>query len=155
MCCIGSQTLQISGHFSILKGAYMENYRKKYIEHLGLKELPSEYHVHHIDGDRTNNDISNLVALPAQTHGRYHAALHDFKLYADADKIKHVQTSIDPFARGHGIAHLIVYGIQRLDEAKLECMNWVMYRDNILDDHCVFKDNEVYGIKNNIKGENE
>ena len=36
--------------------------------------IPEGYHVHHIDGDTTNNDISNLCCLPAGEHRRLHRA---------------------------------------------------------------------------------
>jgi len=41
--------------------------------HLG-RWLRSEEHVHHIDGDRANNDISNLKVLSRSDHSREHCA---------------------------------------------------------------------------------
>ena len=35
--------------------------------------IPDGYHVHHIDGDVDNNEISNLECLPAKEHLRRHA----------------------------------------------------------------------------------
>lgn len=35
--------------------------------------IPSGYHIHHKDFNRSNNDISNLQLLPAKEHGRLHA----------------------------------------------------------------------------------
>ena len=47
------------------------NYRAIYKEHFKI-DFGSDYAVHHIDGDRTNNDISNLVLLPLKLHSKYH-----------------------------------------------------------------------------------
>lgn len=47
------------------------NYRKIYKDHYGI-EFSKEYAVHHIDGDRENNDINNLILLPSKLHSKYH-----------------------------------------------------------------------------------
>ena len=44
----------------------MSKYREKYIKHHG--EPPEGWHIHHIDGDRKNNDIDNLIAIPPKLH---------------------------------------------------------------------------------------
>lgn len=36
-------------------------------------EVPEGYHVHHIDEDRSNNDIENLSLMPGLAHMRSHA----------------------------------------------------------------------------------
>lgn len=44
-------------------------------KHIGRK-LKYEERIHHIDGNKKNNDISNLVLFSSPTeHGRYHACL--------------------------------------------------------------------------------
>ena len=45
--------------------------RKKYQRFHGVK-LDRKTHVHHIDGDYKNNDISNLTILSASDHARLH-----------------------------------------------------------------------------------
>ncbi len=47
------------------------NYRRLYEVHLG-RTIGKEIHVHHIDHNRQNNSLSNLVAIPAKFHGQYH-----------------------------------------------------------------------------------
>lgn len=47
------------------------NYRKFYKETTGV-EIPKGFDVHHIDGNRSNNDIMNLVAIPRNVHRSYH-----------------------------------------------------------------------------------
>ena len=44
------------------------NYRKFYAEYYGIKWDPKKFQVHHIDGDRSNNSIENLVLLPTELH---------------------------------------------------------------------------------------
>lgn len=48
------------------------DYRNKFKEYYGI-EFGGEYHVHHIDMDRNNNDIKNLLLLPLSTHHAYHS----------------------------------------------------------------------------------
>lgn len=50
------------------------NYRKFYQENTGVL-IPKGYDVHHIDLNRDNNDISNLVAIPKKVHQLYHQQL--------------------------------------------------------------------------------
>lgn len=54
---------------------YMENYRKKWISYYG--DIPTDdqgrlYDIHHIDGNRENNDISNLKAVSLEEHREIH-----------------------------------------------------------------------------------
>jgi len=48
------------------------NYRLEYAAHLGIA-IPPDFHVHHIDGERSNCDFSNLVAIPKSLHSDYHS----------------------------------------------------------------------------------
>lgn len=50
------------------------SYRKIYSEITGV-EVPIYFDVHHIDFDRNNNDIENMVALPKKLHSDYHKHL--------------------------------------------------------------------------------
>ena len=47
------------------------NYRQFYKEYYGI-EFGREFEVHHIDKNRDNNNIENLVLLPAKAHNYYH-----------------------------------------------------------------------------------
>lgn len=61
-------------YFSMAKSF---NYRKYYKDYYGI-DFDSNYVIHHIDFDRSNNDINNLILLPSKLHSRYHFLLTGF-----------------------------------------------------------------------------
>lgn len=63
------------GHFFIM------NYRKLYAEYYGIT-IPKDYEVHHIDQNRGNNDIKNLILLPKWLHRE----IHNCAIYVDSIK---------------------------------------------------------------------
>ncbi len=56
------------------------NYRKYFKEYYGI-DFSKEYEVHHIDLNRENNDIRNLMLLPKTLHRKYHMALSVFNQF--------------------------------------------------------------------------
>lgn len=50
----------------------LKNYREKYKRHYNI-DFGSDFVVHHIDENRQNNDIENLLLLPRELHSKYHA----------------------------------------------------------------------------------
>lgn len=54
------------------------NYRQYYKEYYGI-EFGEDYSVHHIDMNRDNNNISNLLLLPKKLHNRLHFTYNIFK----------------------------------------------------------------------------
>ncbi len=103
---------------------YYGDHKKKYEEYFGLK-LSELFDVHHIDGNRGNNDIDNLLALPKGTHQKY----HELKLVIDSLKI---QTEIPTGIFGHGYSE---YAIKMLSEFGLiykECLKWQSYKQFLL-----------------------
>jgi hypothetical protein len=55
-----------------------QNYRKIWESHHGPIPKDQPYDIHHIDGDRTNNDIANLKLVTLQQHYDIHYAQGDF-----------------------------------------------------------------------------
>lgn len=59
----------------------MRPYRKIWIEHFGkipVDEDGRSFEIHHIDGDRTNNDISNLMCVSIKEHYDIHLKQGDY-----------------------------------------------------------------------------
>lgn len=46
----------------------------RYVWENEVGEIPKGYHVHHIDGDKSNNSIDNLALITASGHERLHGA---------------------------------------------------------------------------------
>lgn len=51
-------------------GKYIEYYRKVFADKLGIDPdvIPDDMFIHHIDGDRMNNDIDNLMLCTKKAH---------------------------------------------------------------------------------------
>ncbi|GEM_PF-5726261 len=47
-------------------------YYRKLWEKLNNKKIPKNYHIHHLDNDKTNNDIKNLVCVSPKEHFEIH-----------------------------------------------------------------------------------
>lgn len=62
----------------------IKGYRNKYKHHYGI-EFGKDYVIHHIDGDRSNNDISNLLLLPLSLHSKYHEYKKEFIINCDGE----------------------------------------------------------------------
>ena len=48
------------------------NYIKLYERHYGITWNRQKYQIHHIDCNRENNEIENLILLPKELHQRIH-----------------------------------------------------------------------------------
>jgi hypothetical protein len=53
------------------------NYRQFYEKKIGEK-VPKDWHVHHINTNKKDNRIENLVAISRSLHLSYHSALGSF-----------------------------------------------------------------------------
>ena len=99
------------------------NYRKYYREKLEVN-LDSSFVVHHIDGNRQNNDILNLVALPKRLHLKYHnqKAKYDF-----------VVNSINEWNYFFKCEYKKYFSaIELFMDVKNEVAEYILIRDNIL-----------------------
>lgn len=63
------------------------NYRKYYQEYYSIN-LDKDFEIHHIDYDRENNNISNLVALPKKLHHKLHCNRNELIMYFNGSKIR-------------------------------------------------------------------
>ena len=53
-----------------------KNYVRDYKEHFNINWKSGEYSVHHLDFDRDNGRITNLLLLPYDIHAEYHNLLN-------------------------------------------------------------------------------
>lgn len=53
----------------------VKSYRERYKRHFGIS-FGADMVVHHIDFDRTNNEVKNLLLLPRELHEKYHLIMN-------------------------------------------------------------------------------
>ena len=100
------------------------NYRKYYEEFTNTKLNP-DFDVHHIDGDKDNNDISNLVALPKNIHSEYHR-LKNIELNLNTD----LKSILD---NGHKHNEFALSQAFHFVKIHSECNKWMDYKMYLLD----------------------
>lgn len=69
----GYLMIKLPEHPFKTKAGYILYHRHILEQFLGYYLNPKEYHVHHIDFNKTNNDVSNLIAIRHSAHNRLHA----------------------------------------------------------------------------------
>ena len=71
-----------------INGKKIDEHRLIMEKHLRRRLFPHEI-VHHIDGDKSNNNINNLILFPTKSaHTKYHFKNGDLKLKAGINKKK-------------------------------------------------------------------
>ena len=100
----------------------MTNYRQFYKDYYQI-EFGKEYEVHHIDGNRENNDISNLILLPRELHRKYHNSLEAVThLFEFVPELSYTYFDV----AGH---NEYVLGKQKEHNDILsQCQRWVFYK---------------------------
>lgn len=79
------------GYFTVITPHWMESRKKRMFEHQvvlcafhKLNKIPRGFVVHHIDQDKSNNAISNLVLMTDSEHTRLHAELRRCNDYGES-----------------------------------------------------------------------
>lgn len=66
----------------------------RYVYRFYYGDIPNGFHIHHIDGNKANNDISNLALLSPRAHNRLHVDERSpetlKKLQDNCDSIRHL-----------------------------------------------------------------
>ena len=108
-------------------------YRKFYFEQVG-KVYDSSFAIHHINFDRSDNRIDNLVALPKSLHSRYHL----LKRVKDGEKLELDFMGNSFEAReSESYGKRIIHDYQSFYDTLMECAKWVDERDRLLG-RCVY-----------------
>lgn len=124
----------------------MKDYRKNYADYYGIKWDSKLFEIHHIDRNRENNNLLNLVLLPKKLHKEYHRIISiilcDFENGADIFNVT-----------GFDIYHATEY--QQLFELKFDIANLVLlknqyelirdnYKTNDFNEIVKYGENEIY-----------
>lgn len=104
--------------------AELKNYRMKYKRHYGI-DFGADFVVHHIDFNRENNDISNLLLLPKWLHAKYHLIINALSICPDKPKADgFIDMRLTPIALSRYEAELFA----QLPGVIAECNKWVEYK---------------------------
>jgi hypothetical protein len=102
----------------------LKNYREKYKRYYGI-DFGKEYAIHHIDLDRSNNDISNLLLLPKELHAKYHMILNAISICPDKPK---ADGFIDVRISNAIITEYNAKMFELLPETIAECNKWLRWK---------------------------
>lgn len=101
-----------------------KNYRERYKQYYKI-DFDDSYDIHHIDFNRENNNIRNLLLLPKKLHIEYHSILEKVDPFWEKGSI-----SINPQLETETNIQLL--NAKELIEIIEKCMEWVNYKQ-ILD----------------------
>lgn len=104
-----------------------EDYRQIYKDNYGI-EFTSDYEVHHIDMNRNNNDISNLLLLPKKLHHQYHFALSQLNEMADEEGYKESICMFSGMIDETTKWSYMLGTLTRFGVAMEECAKWYDYK---------------------------
>lgn len=105
-----------------MKKVTKSNYRQYYKEYYGI-EFGKEFSVHHIDMNRDNNDISNLLLIPKELHHRLHFT---FNVYMESCK---EYDNIASFSSPN-FSVFSVSCAKKYFETLMEVRDWFIYKLN-------------------------
>lgn len=105
------------------------NYRKFYKDKLKI-EFDNNYEIHHINGDRKDNDINNLLLLPKILHEQYHYLLKKMNVDFSKNekiiintKINNINGMFNLYSKETFLEFMKVYE---------ECQHWNLIKQNRL-----------------------
>ena len=99
----------------------LKNYREKYKRYYGI-EFDRKFVVHHIDENRENNDINNLLLLPLKLHSKYHTYKDMFKMIAKDG------LCLDLTYSGSTMLRMQLAYLDDFVEAWSEIQKWIEYK---------------------------
>jgi hypothetical protein len=116
----------------IIDSSYIlkSNYKIKYCKITGIS-VPRDFEVHHIDLDRSNNHISNLVALPIDIHRKYHAERVKIVMISQFERENNLIINVDLKEYGSSNAEIADI-INEFSDIQNKASFWVGYRNALL-----------------------
>lgn len=102
----------------------MKRYKKLYEKETG-KEVPVGFDLHHIDEDKGNNDILNLVAIPKKLHQKYHSCTNIPRTIT----LSGPKSSFQP---GRGFNNYLLRELTVFIDVVEEINLWIDFRDVLL-----------------------
>lgn len=96
------------------------NYRDFYEN--SVCEIKEGYEIHHLDEDRDNNCIDNLLLLPSELHNKYH------NMKANVEVLK-VETDIKSvIENGNAYSIYLLSSLIEFNKVLKECNKWKDYK---------------------------
>lgn len=102
----------------------LKDYRKKYKRYYGI-DFSKDYVIHHIDFDRSNNDISNLLLMPRKLHSKYHFCLDTMRCESDQ---RGPNFTVDGRIRSANREHWYLSMLEHFSDVMWECAKWYDYK---------------------------
>ena len=99
----------------------LKGYRAKYKRHYGIN-FDSGYVIHHIDGNRQNNDINNLLLLPLSLHSKY----HEHKKQVEMMMVDGI--CFDLTNSGNAMFQMQMHYLNKYVEVVAEIQEWIGYK---------------------------
>ena len=109
------------------------NYRQYYKEYYNI-DFGKEYAIHHIDQNRDNNNIHNLILLPRTLHSRFHM---NFAL--DHYEISNIREQMFDY-NAYNLQDFYKW-LKKVTEQYNELFRWIRYKGNL--DECIYWDGVV------------
>ncbi len=104
----------------------IKNYRTKYKRYYNI-DFDNNFVIHHLDFDRNNNEISNLLLLPKELHQRYHFYLqHMDNMNWKSGTLK-INTRIDKRRFDYFADETLIGFLETLRE----CGKWLAYKERL------------------------
>ena len=104
------------------------NYVKMYKEKTGISFNSKDFEVHHINCNRDDCTIENLLLLPKKLHREYHLALYNFSRSLN-------MFSTDLYSKESPVSmsnDYVANNFKKLIEVQKKCFMWFYYRDALL-----------------------
>lgn len=99
------------------------DYRKFYRE--VVCAIPTGFDIHHLDEDKKNNKIPNLLMLPSELHQQYHDAKTRLNYLFSNAPTSEITSILD---RGNNWNSIFLDSLKEFEEIRKECSKWADYK---------------------------